>query len=378
MKMQKTLFALFFLVILVVACDQNGLGVGAAFKNLITLPIQGAQKVANLVSGKTYDAYREKTMKAGSGEEPCLDPNEGEGQLTNLSKVACQCKPWANCRKELCSCEKMCPENFNIFKRPNMSLEPTPENTLAFVNSSSAFKNNKMTQGYCWGHAAITQRFNRLGFFNMMKRPQVLGIGQQIDEAKDPEAWKSFYSDIIDKIASNEASEIPGFADLGSFSSHPVIQEMIADKVAGTWADNAMSFSGLSASLGTSNMKIEKTKALIKDLKERLSYNQSPQLIMTSKESAFYTHVVLVSGVKEMGGETRICLNDNNYTAEENKNCQSYLRVQQNGQIVYPKWWSSGGIGTVEVTTNEDTDTVKQVAALVKYCRGKKDCEAGI
>lgn len=376
MKNQKKLFGFFIFIFLVCACDQNTLGMGAAIKNFITLPIQGVKSLANVVSGKTYEAYKEKTRENDTSAVICTEQSEGQ-QLNNLIKVACKCEPWAYCRKELCSCEIMCPSNFNIFKRPNISIEPTPENTLSFINSPSAFKDYEMTQGYCWGHAAITQRFNRLGFFSPIKTPTYLG--KSIVESKDPESWKNFYSNIIDKISSNEAVEIPGFANLGEFSSHPVIQEMLADRVAQTWASHAMSFNGLSSALGTSAMTKKETQDLIKNIKERLSYNQSPQLIMTAKDSAFYTHVVLVSGIKEVGGETRICLNDNNYPAKMNSNCQHYLKVTQAGDIIYPKSaWYGTTMGRIDVTANEDSDTVTQVASLTKYCRGQKDCDGGI
>ena len=375
--MKKSLLVISFLAIVLVACDQTGLGIGAAFKNLISLPIQGAQKIANSVSGKTYEAYKERTAQGVNRDgSSCFDSqqdNSGSAQFNQFSRIACQCKAWAQCLTELCSCKVMCPENFNIFDRPDYSLEPGPANTLSFVNSASAFRNNKMTRGYCWGHAAITQRFNRLGFFDSGAEPMM--NGQALDESQNPQAWKEYYSKVIDKIADNEAAEIPGFANLGEFSRHPVIQEMIADKVAKTWADNAMSFNGLSAGLDTSGMTKDKSDLLLKDLKERVTNHQSPQLIITSKEQKFMTHVILVSDVQEVNGEKRICLNDNNYTSLVNEKCRSYIRVGKDGSMNYSNWGSLGELGTVQVTKNEDTDTVKQVDALVKHCRGQRSCE---
>lgn len=376
--MKKSLLVISFLALLLVACDQTGLGVGAAFKNLISLPVQGAQKIANSISGKTYEAYKERTTQGLNRDgSSCFDSQQGSGsssQFNQLSRIACQCKAWATCLKELCSCNVMCPENFNIFNRPDYSLEPTEANSLSFVNSSSAFKNNKMTQGYCWGHAAITQRFNRLGFFDSAAQP--VENGRVLDEGNDPQTWKEYYSKLIDKIADNEAAEIPGFANLGEFSRHPVIQEMLADKVAKTWADNAMSFNGLSAGLDTAGMTLDKSDLLFKNLKERVTNHQSPQLIITSKEQKFMTHVFLVSDVQEVNGEKRICLNDNNYPVRMNKKCNTYIRVTKDGRMLYPEWGSLGELGTVQVTKNEDTDTVKQVDALVKHCRGQRSCES--
>ena len=61
--MKKSLLVISFLALILVACDQTGLGIGAAFKNLISLPVQGAQKLANSISGKTYEAYKERTVQ---------------------------------------------------------------------------------------------------------------------------------------------------------------------------------------------------------------------------------------------------------------------------------------------------------------------------
>ena len=86
--MKKSLLVISFLALILVACDQTGLGIGAAFKNLISLPVQGAQKLANSISGKTYEAYKERTVQGVNRDgSSCFQstPNDVTKPLTFLA-----------------------------------------------------------------------------------------------------------------------------------------------------------------------------------------------------------------------------------------------------------------------------------------------------
>ncbi len=160
------------------SCNQNGLGVVTAARNFITSPIRA-------INGAISDnRYREIAGASGGGSvvtldesRLCREANGGvmdidpyEGLMRATRDNICTCRAWGTCRKNLCSCEELCPSGFDIFRKPplNNSTEDlsSREHSLSFRNMESMrLADIEGTQGYCWGHASLTSKFNRLGFF---------------------------------------------------------------------------------------------------------------------------------------------------------------------------------------------------------------------
>lgn len=170
--------------------------------------------------------------------------------LKHTTELVCECDSWGSCSKDLCSCENLCPDNFNIFKgTPYEDTEEmtTPQHSLAFRNLDTPSTIDS-TQGYCWGHARVNSQFNRLAFFEPGKSaPHDLASPNEEEQRKAIE----YYKELIDKVTSNKAVTIPGFQSLNEFSDHPALQSYLGDKVAKTWASHAMSWQGLSVGLST-------------------------------------------------------------------------------------------------------------------------------
>ncbi len=209
----------------------------------------------------------------------------------------------------------------------------------------------------------MTAKFNRLGFFNP---------GRAISAPASSRQWRDHYRKLIRRIRNNEATDIPGFANLREFSEHPSIQEMIKDEIKDEWGSKAMTFGGLGVALQSKAMSPASSRSLVSGLVHRIANYQSPQIVFTMRNQAFDTHTVLASAVRRQSdGSTWICLRDNNSSGDNRKGCDNRLIVHETGEVSSTKY---GDIGGVVVGANENADTVAQIHSLVAKCRGDKKC----
>ncbi|CAN0283456.1 unnamed protein product, partial [Chrysoparadoxa australica] len=194
----------------------------------------------------------------------------------------CKCVAWGNCSKDICGCQYLCPNNFDIFRRKPMqghtqSLS-TKENSLAFRNEASAFADtNEMTNGYCWGHASMTSKFNRLADWDLQNTGMLRAL--RSSNRRSRAIAISFYRDLIKDISNNKVRTIPGFRNLFEFSSNPTIQRLIASQVADEWGENAMTWSGLFTSLGSGKMSASRSNTVLSRILGKIAINQQPQIV---------------------------------------------------------------------------------------------------
>ncbi len=377
---------IFFIIPLFVltSCEQTGLGVTSAIKNVALSPITA---VGNIFSDKEYKKNKEATKKQSEESEEeglkqfCLDQNNKPlpmnevdqllGLKKNIRQSACKCVSWGNCPAEICSCNILCPEGFAIFKHPaemtskNLSQE---KNGLAFRNDSIPSK-HQQTQGYCWGHARMTSQFNRLAFFKPKNKPPFNLNSSNLNEQNKA---IEFYKVLIDKVSKNEAVDIPGFPDLMSLSEHPAFQSYIGDKVAKSWADNAMSWQALSSGLGSAKLSNEKYRKAFSDIRERIDMNMQPTIVFTSRDSKFFTHAVLVSHYEELqDGSVKLCLRDNNNSELNASDCTDSMTIDPEKGLIYSDW---GEIGSITVAHNENSDANAQASSLKEKCKKENKC----
>ncbi|MCK5883833.1 MAG: hypothetical protein KAG61_09105 [Bacteriovoracaceae bacterium] len=377
------------LLLTVTSCNQNSLGALTAAKNLISAPVR---QISSAISNYEYKKIEDKTealRKEGKLEEhrPSIsctveDPTKPI-KLSFLDKLmqktrngVCSCIPWGDCNKDLCDCSILCPNNFDIFRKPpideSISDLTRPENSLLFRNMSSLrIASIKGTQGYCWGHASITSKFNRVGFF----KPDSTEKREDLNASPKSEKYKNaikFYKGIIDDISNNKVREIPGFKYLQELSAHPDLQSYIADKVAKTWADKAMTFSGMKVALGSTKMHLVDSQKLMDEVIKKIDNHQQPQIVFTYQGKKFQTHAVLVSHYVVEGGKTYLCIRDNESSPSFNHKCSLRMFIDRTGSIAYAQ---AGTVGTVAVAHNENSDSIAQFKALKEHCDEKKSCK---
>ena len=373
-----------------VSCNQNGLGALTATKNLITAPVRG---ISGMISDHQYGNIadrmeqdrKEGKLQFGLDAVSCdisLDDSKSirtdmyEGLMQATRDTACACRAWGTCKKEVCSCSKLCPNNFEIFRKPPLKDSiadlSKKDNSLDFRNSGAInLSSIKGTQGYCWGHASVTTKFNRMAFFqpnNKEMRNKLNGAPNSLERKK---AIK-FYKKTIDDVIRNRATDIPGFTNLNELSGHPDLQSYIADRVAFSWADRAMTFQGLGIALGTSKMGRSKSRNFIDDAVKKIDNNQQLQIVFTKKGVTGKTHAVLVSHYIKKGNETILCIRDNNYSPEGNHSCRNRMYMDVDGGITYNRW---GNLGKVNVAHNDNSDALGQFKSLKKHCDKLKSCK---
>lgn len=367
-------------------CNQNMLGVGYGVKNFFTSPFA---KIKSSITRNAYEEEKEKTLKANKNKEGkevryCVDDkgrsissedsSDFEEILKHTTELVCECDSWGSCTKDLCSCEKLCPDNFNIFKRPPFeSTEDmtVPQNGLAFRNTDYVGQYDQ-TQGYCWGHARVNAQFNRLAFFDPGKAaPHDLESPNEDEQRKAIE----YYKGVIDQVTSNKTATIPGFQNLEEFSEHPALQSYLGDKVAKTWANHAMSWQGLSVGLGADKKSKGYYQSVLHEVKEKLELGVQPTVVFTNHGEKFATHALLVSHVKrDASGKEIYCLRDNTKKEIFNAACLNYLTLNDKGELTYPGSKYYEVLGDIKIAHNEDSDMVAQAQALKERCQKDKDC----
>lgn len=389
--MKNKLAVILILLLVLVACDQNGLGAWNATKNFFMTPINAVQSLwtnarYSSMEGKTeFDEQKAEELRYCHSADGKPIVGKELAEMENLSEkvmaLSCQCQPWGDCPLDVCSCERQCPENFKIFKRPNhkpIKNMTRMMNGLAFRNGNTPGQHEE-TQGYCWGHANITSQFNRLAFFKPgTKAPHDLKSSDPTEENRAI----SYYKDLIDKITSNEATDIPGINNLFELSSHPALQSYIGDKVANTWAKNAMSWQGLGTALSSKEQLTYTYELLIEDVKKRIDMNMQPTIVFTSRDSPFMTHATLISHYETSpDGGIILCVRDNNYSEQGAANCANPMKIVPGKGLVYngsltQKGEMIGGmeVGGIRLAHNENADALTQAESLRKKCSSERDC----
>jgi hypothetical protein len=362
---------------------QTGLGVRTAIGNLGSLGRDNARNLVRYVTGNTYEQLKSNTNNAPRGHivthgPMCVDPNGSRGNVNglirdigNIERTRCECKAWGSCSKVACDCSILCPDNLRIFDINRRQMTPTAANSLNFRNRVADFEDSRysMTNGFCWGHSIVTQRFQRLAMFKPGTTPPV-------NKGRSPRDWTRYYTRLIDQIVQrNQATEIPGFRNLNELvSSDPALEEHFKRRTSEAWANQAMSVQGARLVLATRKRPQRHNQNLFNDIEERIGFGVNPIIVMTKEGQRGATHAVMAYGVRKntpVRGSTTICINDSNSTPAQNSICQNKLILDSAGAINYS---GMGNIGGIEVAHHENTDVVQQVRSMRRMCQDQKSC----
>lgn len=364
--------------------DQNSYGALKAVRNLLrpsSWYTFGSSEYDQIAARTKKDRNRNRTIQPPLQCSPSNSATHPMNTmaLTSLMRAtrnsACSCKPWGSCTTDVCSCNQLCPNNFNIFKKApyqNSTKDLTaPENSLAFRNSGAMkYSPVKGTQGYCWGHASVTSKFNRLGFFNENDKAQYNRL-KGAPNTRARASAISYYKRIIDDIMDNKVRTIPGFKNLKELSAHPDFQSYMAMKTTEAWGKNAMSAKGLTTAMGSTPMEKEDSIKFVDQIVDKLNNHQQPQIVFTKAGSRFETHTILISHYEKKNGATYLCARDNNYYPNNNKSCQYKIYRNTKGSITYSAW---GELGSVTLAHNDHSDGIEQYKALLAHCKKSKGC----
>lgn len=375
--MKKTI-PLLFLLFLFSSCEsQVGTAIGSAFSNFFTgngFNSSSSDELYEKMKTDSQSHAADSTSKEGA----CANPTDAltviSGKNTsNMSKVKdslCSCKTWGTCDPKSCSCEILCPKNFEILNRSGTATDDSVDNSLAFTNGDNDFyKKYSDYQGFCWGHAVVTQRFNRLAKFDST-RPK-FGANDDIVRQRQLKYY-------ISQLNNNEPVDIPGYKNLHDFSSDPEVKELLEESVKKNWAQNAMSTQGLSIISSGEPQGADHYNKLFDDAEFRLSNNQSPAIVFNDRDNPSDAHTVLVNGHGTTPeGQRYLCIRDNNYNPERSYNCQNKMILGSDGTISYGPW-SRKRIGKVELSHSENSNTLEQINNLQTRCRDDKNCDGKV
>jgi hypothetical protein len=334
----KSLFLLLIVLILGTACESQ---IGTAISTAAT----------NIITGKAFfsggDSAYEK-LKSENETNPfrihsdgCQVPDKSSSLIPTISKIKdkmCTCQTWGTCDALSCSCKTLCPDNFSILNRAGTAKDESEASSLSFTNGDQAFYNKDPNYaGYCWGHAVVTQRFNRLAKFDSTSSK--LFQGRENDEKR-----RDYYKSVIKKVNNNEPIDIAGYKNLNDFSSNPEVRELLQESVKDNWAENAMTVQGLKMIATSETQGTDFYNSLFDDIEYRLNNFQQPTIVFNEKGNAVYSHAVLVSSYgKNDKGERFLCLRDNNHVASETMNCRKKMILKNDGTIYYEGWYSQIG-----------------------------------
>lgn len=381
MKKNKTihLFILLSMSVLLSSCEtQIGTAIGAAFTNLITgrgfNSSSGTEAYEQMKSETLGQSDQSSAFGGGSGDSSCANTGDAlsilnkrdSNNLSGLKDKMCTCEAWGTCDAKSCSCQKLCPQNFEILNRSKTASDDSKDNSLSFTNSDPDFYTKyKDYTGFCWGHAVITQRFNRLAQFHPAREK----LGKN-----DPLIRQRELKSIISKLNNNEPVDIAGYKNLQDFSSDPEVKELLEDTVKKNWARNAMSTQGLHIVASGEPNPVEETKKLFEDIDFRIKHNQMPAVVFNDKNSAAYAHTVLVSGTgTDSDGKRYLCIRDNNYAPERSYNCKNKMVLNEDGSLKYSAW-PYKTIGKLELSYTENSNVVEQINNLHSKCASDKEC----
>ncbi|MFT6603998.1 MAG: hypothetical protein ACJARO_001512, partial [Bacteriovoracaceae bacterium] len=361
--MKKPLKYLFILLTLILISCQTWIATKNLATNIITAPISWMKSGYNAITGNTYDSYVKETdeKKEGSSDlklsSDCLYKVGGKmitedafnGLSEDLKKVAekvCSCKSWGDCPpSETCSCDTLCPDDLTIFDHPdNKSFDASEDNCLAFRNDpyADAYSDNPMTAGYCWGHASMTSKFNRLGFFR--PNQEVPCVKEKTCEEGD-ERWLGYFEKVIYDIKHNIPREIPSFSNLREFSSsYPSLELALGNAVANEWGEKSMTRQGVGQILrGGKSMSSKKIDKLFERVSTNERFKLNTQLLFSPKDNGLAAHVVLATKAYVENGVRIICIRDSNAHASmsfhmPDGKCapQNQMRIGADDVVTYP------------------------------------------
>lgn len=386
-------------------------GLTGGLLNAINKPVVLGKGLYQLLLSKNYNSYKKRSDRNLENDlNICL--NTRSNNQGSCQDGVCTCNAWGSCSTKSCSCEKLCPDSFEI-------LSITSEQTIASVDNSFVFRNHTdmqpefdgkdlypkaNTNGYCWGHATLSQRFSRLALFEDLCSKRIDNlcdgvVGPKYSKEVNKEKWLGYYKDIIDDIFNNRARVVPGFANMRTFSEDPDIREQLLLYVMKAWRQNSMSFEGLVKALKRRTSKRKGLK-LVDDLLESLVNYQTPILVVG--KGVGETHVKVVWGVKlnettggivGNDGAITFCLRDNNLQPETNHQCisrKSILKIgapkeMREGIYSSPTSYRPGEIrdtviggvlydiaGGVSIPTHEKRNIVDSIKSLRNLCISMK------
>jgi len=281
---------------------------------------------------------------------------------------------------ERCSCEQVCTESYEILARMEPRMQPRTENLLHYLNEAEDYQDIRpRTQGYCWAHTTVLRNFNYLAFFDLENR-----AAQAVpDRPTEPSRWRRFYRSKIRAVLNREATVIPGFADLWSFTSDPEILEEMKEQTVRTWRRTAMrpeSLAIFGRSLKKSDMTFEEARKLIARIREGLSLHQTPKIWMAHREDATSIHVIPVYEIRETEEGARLCFVDNHDYAEAHADCGRSLLVRKDGSLYYKEWDffhdRPRNVKAFGLTPEDKYENVRYVQQLARACRQQTQCRA--
>jgi hypothetical protein len=346
-------------------------------KNFFLTPVD---LVSNFFADKHWNEIKDDTQISHYHESaPMLLDNCGSSlrgeinaqvadthSILNALQGPCTCRAWGSCSRESCSCSKLCPRTFDILDRGGQETSTSLFNRLYQKNSRNDFPGK--TNGYCWGLATLTQKFNRLAFFKQDQPKKFEG-----EEYRDLRINE--YKKIINRIINNKTAEIYGFSNLYEFTRDPEVGDLIREAVPEIWAENAVSWQGLSLFLSHDQMDLSDSNELFEDLKYRVHNHQAPTIVFSPADDGGSSHVVQVVDVRTDSTKKIVCLSDLNFPAENDSNsCVNHLILYPDGAWSYKVLGYEEELSKVKITHNENRDVVQQVESLVKKCQKEKNC----
>ena len=379
--MKKNLLLVGLLLVFSACENQVGTAVTSTFSNIIS-----GRAFQDSSSNEAYKALKEASLSKPQMDS--VSPNcipldvmntlsvSEEENFSTIKDQLCTCTAWGTCDAKSCSCKLLCPKDFGIFKKVNHWERDSFENTLSFTNNDNRYASSDPTyNGYCWGIATVTQRFNRLATFDPAAVKKHATMEEESLRLQE-------YRNIIAQINRNEPVTIPGFRSLEDFSSDPEVKNLLEESVKDVWGASATTTQGLGMVTSTKTPGTKELNELFDDLEFRLKNNLSPSIVYNEKESVTRAHVLQVSGSgTNLQGERYLCLRDNNFKADYSMDCNIKMIMKKDGRVVNeygpynPYRISPIEIGKIALTHTENTDTMEQMHNLHNKCAGEKGCE---
>lgn len=381
MKKNK-IIAFVLMMVLFAGCEnQPAMLVGGMFKSMFNVSDWFSSADKEYEELKNSKRYQEDVLAY------CRDKsNDKYTSIQQIKDSLCKCMPWGSCDKGSCSCDVLCPTDFKIFNRTAAVTDQNVlENSMAFTNGSQKFYDSiQGYQGFCWGHASLTSKFNRLAVFDASKEIPYKGDVNQVDRIR-------YFESLIDQVSNNEPVDIPGFKNLNDFSKHPEIQPLLMKKVGSLWSKHASSFQGTKSVFDNSGLNKSESDKLISDIETRLANNQQPSLLFNQASQFGSAHVVLVQKIYTDPSDSQkyICIRDNNFSPVNHTDCGNRIKVKSDGSLSAcrygydiatrsSKYICESEIGNASVVHNENRDSVDQVKNLHKKCAADKDCPSKV
>ncbi len=292
--------------------------------------IDAARRPAGATSPAAGTAPRCRNIDTHTGAEVLAR------DLASVRDHICTCTAWGTCPARSCSCDELCPDSFDVFRRnptpgsrgtdiPPFSNTDCPNSSqippgFSCVNSGRVIGNasdprydqwpeHDVESGYCRGFAVTQQRFNRLGFFNP-------NATIPADVRSNPARRREYFRQIINDLHNNVPRVIPGFANLyefGSSTEFPEIRQLLQDEIAREWRDLSVNFHASSSAFGNEGMSIPERNSLVTDLQYRLDHGMQPSIDVSGMNGGSADiHVMLVNEIREENGNKVLCLTDSN------------------------------------------------------------------